>query len=167
MEIKILPMAREHLAQVAQIEADCFSEPWSLAAFEAELENPAAVCFVALADGVVAGFGGMQTVLDEGAVTNVAVSEGFRGRGIGGRLVDALTRYAQTHGINRITLEVRAGNRPAIALYRSRGFLPVGRRKNFYRKPTEDADLMAWACPKKADGQGEGEQPTKETGEQL
>ena len=149
MEIKILPMAPEHLAQVAQIERDCFSEPWSLGAFETELQNPAAVYFVALADGMVAGFGGMQTVLDEGAVTNVAVSEAFRGRGIGGRLVDALTRYARENGIATISLEVRAGNQPAIALYRSRGFIPVGRRKNFYRKPTEDADLMAWACPER------------------
>ena len=143
----ICPMAREHLEGVAAIEAACFSEPWSLSAFAGELDNPQAVYFVALAEGQVAGFAGMRVLFGEGGITNVAVAEPFRRMGLGSRLVEALTGYGCRNRLDSITLEVRAGNQGAIALYTRQGFVPVGRRKNFYRFPVEDAILMTWTCP--------------------
>ena len=90
----------------------------------------------------VVGFAGMQQVLDEGYITNIAVAESCRRQGLGRAMLGALIDHCRESGASFLTLEVRQANAPAIALYESMGFLPEGRRKNFYRQPTEDAILM-------------------------
>ena len=90
----------------------------------------------------VVGFAGMQQVLDEGYITNIAVAESCRRKGLGRAMLGALIDHCRESGASFLTLEVRQSNAPAIALYESMGFLPEGRRKNFYRQPTEDAILM-------------------------
>ena len=85
---------------------------------------------------------GCQTVLDEGYITNVAVSPDCRRQGIGRALIAELAERAKRAGLAFVTLEVRASNTPAIALYEGAGFKPVGVRKNFYTAPSEDAVLM-------------------------
>ena len=100
------------------------------------------IFLVAEQDGAAAGYVGCQTVLDEGYITNVAVSPDCRRQGIGRALVAALKARAAQAGLAFVTLEARASNAPAIALYEGAGFRRVGVRRNFYTAPTEDAVLM-------------------------
>jgi ribosomal-protein-alanine N-acetyltransferase len=90
----------------------------------------------------VAGYIGMYLAMDEGEITNVAVAASARKRGIGKALIRELVEKAARRGISRIVLEVRVGNRPAIALYEQMGFRRIGTRKGFYDFPKEDADIM-------------------------
>lgn len=97
---------------------------------------------VAVQDEEVVGFAGLQQVLDEGYITNIAVAESCRRQGLGRAMLSALVDHCRENGAAFLTLEVRQSNAAAISLYESMGFLPEGLRKNFYRQPTEDAILM-------------------------
>ena len=83
-----------------------------------------------------------QILLDEGYITNVAVRPDCRKQGVAGKLLQVFLDCAQANHLAFLTLEVRASNYPAIALYGSRGFRGVGRRKNYYEHPREDAIIM-------------------------
>ena len=137
--IEIIPMNESHVAAVAELEKQNFSEPWPEIAVRSELTNKLALWLVAVEDGVVAGYVGSQTVLQEADMMNIAVGEGFRRRGIARMLVEELIRRLDAY---QLTLEVRASNAPAIALYGSLGFTQVGLRKNYYHKPKEDALIL-------------------------
>ena len=137
--IEIIPMNESHVAAVAELEKQNFSEPWPEIAVRSELTNKLALWLVAVEDGVVAGYVGSQTVLQEADMMNIAVGDGFRRRGIAKRLVEELIRRLDAY---QLTLEVRASNAPAIALYDSLGFTQVGLRKNYYHKPKEDALIL-------------------------
>ena len=136
--MKIVPMEECHIAGISEVERQCFREPWSSDALREELGR--GIFLAAVEGGVVAGYVGCQTVLDEGYVTNVAVLPAFRRQGIAGALIAELLRRAE--GLSFVTLEVRASNAAAIALYEKYGFEPVGTRRGFYRQPVEDALLM-------------------------
>ena len=97
---------------------------------------------VAEEDGRVAGYIGSQTVCEESDMMNVAVHPDFRRRGIGEALVKALETELRARGSHCLTLEVRASNAPAIALYEKLGFSQAGLRKNYYRDPKEDALIL-------------------------
>lgn len=140
--ITVVPAEQPMLHAIAAIEQACFSHPWSLAALEGELERPDACILCAQCGGEVVAYGSMRMVLGEGSIGNLACLEAFRGRGIGGRLLDALIACGRQAGLERILLEVRPSNAPAIALYHSRGFATLGRRKGFYRDPPEDALML-------------------------
>ena len=139
-ELSIVPMREEHIFALAALEAACFTDPWSENALREELSNPCARFIVAVFNGEIAGYLGCHHIGDEGFVANVAVFPAFRRRGIGKALVTA----AFTDNLSRLTLEVRASNEPAIALYRSLGFVEEGRRPRFYSHPTEDALLYSY-----------------------
>jgi ribosomal-protein-alanine N-acetyltransferase len=83
-------------------------------------------------------------VLDEGYLANGAVARAYRRRGVAAALLREMRRRAMARGISFLTLEVRASNAPAIALYAGQGYVQVGRRKNYYANPREDAILMTW-----------------------
>lgn len=138
--MNIVPMAACHLAALAEIEKACFHAPWSENMLREELGK--GLFLVAERDGQAVGYVGCQTVLDEGYITNVAVSPDCRRQGIGRTLIAALVSRARTQNLAFVTLEARASNAPAIALYEGAGFGRVGVRKNFYTAPTEDAVLM-------------------------
>ena len=139
---KLVPMDRSHIREIAQIERECFSMPWSEATLEEELYNPQASFIVAQrADGAVLGYAGLHVVLDEGYIDNVAVREDYRGQGIADDLVDVFVRFGKAN-LTFLTLEVRPSNEPAIQLYMKHGFAQVGRRKNYYQNPKEDAIIM-------------------------
>jgi ribosomal-protein-alanine N-acetyltransferase len=107
-----------------------------------ELWNESAVIIAAVADdGTVVGYAGLQTVLDEGYINNVAVDPRFRRQGVADELIAAFVRFGKAK-LAFLTLEVRATNAPAIALYMKHGFAQVGRRKDYYDDPTEDALIM-------------------------
>ena len=142
MNYKLTPMTEEHIPQIAALERACFSRPWSEDSLRGELWNEAAVIIVAEGEaGTVIGYAGLQTVLDEGYINNVAVDERFRRQGVADELIAAFVRFGQAK-LAFLTLEVRASNAPAIALYAKHGFGEVGRRKNYYEDPREDAVLM-------------------------
>ena len=139
---EIVPMAEAHVAAVAALECCCFSAPWSEQSVREELSNPLSLWLVALLDGQLAGYVGSQTVLDEADMMNLAVDPACRRQGIARALVEALTAALAERGVRSLTLEVRASNEGAIALYRTLGFAQVGRRPNYYTKPREDALIL-------------------------
>ena len=142
MNYKLTPMTIEHIPQIAALERACFSRPWSEESLQGELWNDSAVVIVAEGeDGSVLGYAGLQTVLDEGYINNVAVDEQYRRQGVADELIAAFVRFGQAK-LAFLTLEVRASNAPAIGLYAKHGFVEVGRRKNYYDDPKEDALLM-------------------------
>ena len=142
MEYMIVPMDRGHIPQIAALEQACFSQPWSEAALEEELYNPQASFIVADdGEGNVLGYAGVQVILDEGYIANVAVEQAARRHGVASALLDVFCRFGQEH-LAFLTLEVRASNQAAIALYLHHGFAEAGRRKNFYSDPKEDAIIM-------------------------
>lgn len=143
MHVRIVPMTADHLGEVAELERLCFSVPWSRNMLAEELDNALSAMLVALDDqGRVAGYAGLQVILDEGYITNVAVRPDCRRQGVAGQILQVFLDFAQAQGLAFLTLEVRAGNQAAILLYGSRGFRGMGRRKNYYEHPREDAIIM-------------------------
>ena len=139
----VIPMAQSHIAAVAALEQTCFSEPWSAAALAEELTNPHAVFRVAVEGDTLLGYAGMHHLVDEGFVTNVAVSPAARRRGVARALLAELAAYGRENALYRITLEVRVGNTAARTLYESEGYTLDGVRPGFYRAPTEDAAIYS------------------------
>ena len=135
-------MHPSHVAQIAELEKICFSDPWSERSIASELDNKLAFWLVATEGERVAGYIGSQTVMDETDMMNVAVHPDFRRRGIAEVLVNGLVEELKNKGSHCLTLEVRASNAPAIALYEKLGFSEIGRRKNYYRNPREDALIL-------------------------
>ena len=143
MHVRIVPMTADHLDEVAELERTCFSVPWSRKMLAEELDNMLSAFLIALDDsGRVAGYAGVQVVLDEGYITNIAVRPDCRKQGVASKLLQVFLDFAKGNQLAFLTLEVRASNYDAIALYGSRGFRSVGRRKNYYEHPKEDALIM-------------------------
>ena len=142
MEYNIVPMDRSHIEQIAALERECFSTPWSEAMLtEALFDSQASFIVAESEEGGVLGYAGLQVVLDEGYIDNVAVRPSCRRQGIGDRLLDVFCRFGQAH-LAFLTLEVRPSNQAAVALYCKHGFQEAGRRKDYYQDPTEDALLL-------------------------
>lgn len=142
MHWQLTTMTAEHLSQIAALERQCFSHPWSEQLLEQTLWDESAAVVVAQGeDGTVLGYAGLHVVLDEGYIDNVAVAPAFRRQGVADQMVAALVRYGRAK-LAFLTLEVRASNGPAIALYRKHGFAQSGRRRGYYDGPKEDAILM-------------------------
>ena len=135
-------MNADHVAQIAALEKICFSDPWSERSIDSELDNKLAFWLVATEGETVAGYIGSQTVMEETDMMNVAVHPDFRRQGIAEALVSGLVEHLKAMGSHCLTLEVRASNAPAIALYEKLGFAEIGRRKNYYRNPREDALIL-------------------------
>ena len=140
--IELQVMTDAHVAQVAELEKLCFSDPWSENSVASELKNPLSLWLVALDDATVAGYVGSQSVLDEADMMNIAVHPDYRRQGIARQLVTELVAALAKKGVHSLALEVRASNAPAIALYEQLGIQQVGRRPNYYRNPKEDALIL-------------------------
>ena len=140
--IEYIPMNENHVAQVAALEKLCFNDPWSENSIRSELSNPLSLWLVAQDGDTVAGYVGSQSVLGEADMMNIAVSPEYRRQGIAQRLVEALTEALCSEQVYCLTLEVRASNTPAKALYEKMGFAEIGRRPNYYRNPKEDALIL-------------------------
>lgn len=134
-------MTFEDVKSVAQIEAECFSMPWSENGFEDSLAREDTVFLVCVDEGVV-GYIGMYLSFEEGEITNVAVTPSYRQRGCGNLLIEAVKKEAKARNAECVILEVRVSNEPAISLYKKNGFEEIGIRKNFYEHPKEDAIIM-------------------------
>jgi len=131
-----------HLDEIQAIECACFSLPWHRAALERQMCAENCVFLAAIDDnGVVMGYIGLMFVLDEGYISNIAVSPEFRRHGVADALISALVERTKST-LAFITLEVRESNYSAKYLYAKHGFQVVGKRKNYYDRPKEDALLM-------------------------
>ena len=135
-------MTSVHVAQVAELEKRCFSDPWSEKSVASELENDLACWLVALDGETVAGYVGSQTELGETDMMNIAVHPDYRRKGIAQALVNALVDTLKSQGSRCLTLEVRASNEPAQKLYEKLGFSLIGKRPKYYHNPKEDAYIL-------------------------
>ena len=144
MSIQIVPMNADHLEELEKLERICFSRPWSRKMLAEELENQCAAFLVAQ-DSItqqVMGYAGLLVMADEGYITNVAVFPEFRRQGVAAKLIAVFENCARGNKLAFLTLEVRPSNTAAIALYKGFGFEEVGRRKNYYDLPKEDALIL-------------------------
>ena len=135
-------MTVEVLDSVATLEKLCFAEPWSAKSLELLTKDGIGVGMICRKDGIVCAYGGMLVAVDEGQITNIATHPDFRRMGYGKAVVEALIKYAKNNRLDSISLEVRESNKAAIELYSGLGFKVEGKRKDFYKKPTESALVM-------------------------
>ena len=142
MEYNIVPMDRSHIEQIAALERECFSTPWSEAMLtEALFDSQASFIVAESEEGGVLGYAAPRVVIDGVYFHTNAGAPTARHPGVGDELLDVFCRFGEAN-LAFLTLEVRASNAPAIALYRQHGFEEAGRRKNYYTKPAEDAVIM-------------------------
>ena len=140
--MNITRMNEGHVSQVAALEKLCFSDPWSENSVASELENPLSLWLIAEENGMVCGYVGSQTVLDETDMMNIAVHPDCRRRGVASALIGELVNQLRERGSHVLRLEVRESNVHAISLYESMGFTQLGLRKNYYRNPKEYALIL-------------------------
>lgn len=142
-EISVRKAEERDVQEIAFLETVCFSDPWSVeSVYHDVVENKLAFYVVAEAENKVIGYAGLWSILDEGHITNVAVSPDYRRMHAATLLLEMLLKTTEDVGIKRHTLEVRAGNEGAIALYQKHGFKVFGIRKGYYRDNGEDALIM-------------------------
>ncbi len=137
MDYSIITMTSEHISRIALLEKECFSSPWSENALSEELNNINSHFLVAVSDEVL-GYIGVQEICGEAYITNIAVFDKHRKKGIGRSLLLSAVDGAKSRSCEFVTLEVRESNKSAITLYESEGFEIAGIRKNFYTDPIEN-----------------------------
>jgi len=143
MSYMIREMIVADIERICIIEGACFPSPWSAASFENELTtNKLATYYVIEVEGIVVAYLGVWNIVDEGHITNVAVSPTYRGCGYGLALVEHLKEASIKKGVHFLTLEVRVSNIAAISLYEKMGFETQGIRKKYYQDNGEDAMIM-------------------------
>lgn len=138
-------MTVDDIDGVLKIEEEAFSLPWTKDAFMHEMTTNLHAYYVVAEneEHQIVGFCGMWLVMDESHITNVAVTEHVKGRGIGEGLMREAIRVAKEHGVVLMTLEVRTSNMIAQNLYRKLDFQNGGIRKGYYSDNLEDA-LVMW-----------------------
>lgn len=139
--MNIVKMDASHISQIAEIEKNTFSAPWSEVSLKRELDNDLACYFVAEDEGEVLAYGGMWLVVTEAQITNIAVREDKRRQGLGTLILKKLLEEAKQRYMMGVTLEVRVSNEKALSLYTKNGFVSEGVRKNYY-EDNEDAYIM-------------------------
>ncbi len=134
------------LDDIYKIELSSFADPWSrdsiLSALSA-LDGDSVLCHALLYDGMPAGFSILVCAADESELLNIAVDNKYRRRGFASALLENAELSAVSCGASVMYLEVRESNEAAKSLYKKHGFNTVGKRKNYYRRPSEDAVVMA------------------------
>ena len=140
----ISKMTEDDIPKIADLEKECFGEPWSETSLKEELTNDSARFYVLRDNENLLGYIGANNICNEVYITNVAVNEFYRGNGYGKMLVNHLIKQCELENAFFVTLEVRKSNENAIKLYEKCGFKLIGERKNFYSKPTEDALIYTY-----------------------
>ncbi len=149
-KLKLIQMTEEILSDVLIIESESYSVGWSVQLFK-DCINKEYSCQVLMQDGIIIGYSIVQTIVDEYHILNICVAPEHRGKGLGKYQLEAIRKSAESDGINRILLEVRASSKPARKLYMKSGFHIIGKRKNYYPAPgmnaqnREDAFVMEMA----------------------
>ena len=139
--ISIVPMTEENYEAAAFIEGKCFFDrPWTAEQFREELDIDFSRTFIAFDRENAAGFVNIWLTPPTATINNIAVLPELRRNGIADMLIDRAAEACR--GLDELTLEVRVTNTPAISLYEKHGFKNVGRRRDFYENPREDAFIM-------------------------
>ena len=141
-KVECIPLTKDHILEVYEIQCLSFHSPWSMDALKDELLNPTARYVVAIKDKKVLGFGGMWLILDEAHITNIAVHPEYRNLKVGSLILGSLIAVGEKEGILAMTLEVRVSNINAQKLYSKYNFMAAGRRKAFYPDNKEDCLIM-------------------------
>ena len=141
--VNIIPTTEEHLDRIAEIEALCFSTPWSRKSFADSMANEQVISlFTATLNNEIVGYICLFHLFEEGELLNIAVCPNYRKRGIAQQLINKMFELFKQKDITRITLEVRESNNNAKNLYLKNGFKPIGIRKNYYTSPLENGIVM-------------------------
>lgn len=139
MNVKIIKATKENISDIALIEKSCFSIPWTEKSIEDSVSNENTFFNIAYVGEEPAGYMSMQVVLGEGDIMRVAVLPQYRRHGIGRTLLEDCF---SSNALDRVFLDVRENNTPAIRLYESFDFRRIDIRKNYYANPTENAVIM-------------------------
>ena len=130
-----------HVEAVKDLLDTCFDEnSWSVESIQSELEKADSRCTVAVEDSKVVGFLAFEQIMDEGSIVEVAVHPDHRRKGIARELIKNAVECCEE--LDAVYLEVRESNIPAISLYKNLGFYEVGKRRDYYSDPKEDAVIM-------------------------
>ena len=127
---------------IARLEEEIFSDAWSYRDVQDLICTEGGMCFTAIDNGEVIAYVIGRLIAPEGEIYRVAVAPHKRQRGIGYRLLDYAVKTSKGHGLERLFLEVRSKNIPAIRLYTAYGFKEIGVRKRYYKDPEDDAIVM-------------------------
>lgn len=130
------------VVRVVELETSAFSSPWRAETFRKLLDRSGAELLVVEVEKELVAYAVLWCILDQGELANIAVDPAWRGRGVGGRLLDLVLETARSRGVRDLFLEVREGNHVARELYRRRGFESIGTRRDYYRDPREDARVL-------------------------
>ncbi len=131
------------LAQIAGLETDIFTDPWSVQGLKESLKQPQTFFILAKKQDVVCGYAVVYHVLDECEIARIAVAASARREGAGTLIIQKVYEKCRMLGIQRVLLDVRKSNTAAIGFYKAEGFAEDGVRKAFYSNPLEDAVLMS------------------------
>lgn len=136
--------------RLAELERECFADPWSEAGLEEALALAAGTGLVAEIDGVVQAYVLARTAADTAEVLNLAVAPVSRRKGIAMALLRQVLGILERMGVAEVFLEVRQSNQAALSLYRDLGFRVAGMRRAYYRRPVEDALVLRRAFSESA-----------------
>ena len=139
--MRLTEFTEEQVAWIEEIEQSCFPDPWDICIIRTEIESPLCDLIVEEADGRIIGFALAKTAADEAELYQLAVLPAYRRRGIARRLLRELYDALRERGAAMCFLEVRSGNREAIALYESEGFERISVRTCYYG---DDDALIYW-----------------------
>jgi [ribosomal protein S18]-alanine N-acetyltransferase len=145
-KISLNYLKTEQIPQVVELDQLYLGGIWSKNAYKTEIESPNSTVlalFLPHSDDTIIGYGCLWSILEEAHITILLVHPRYQGQGLGQLLLLSLLEDALKRGLERATLEVRAGNQVAISLYEKFGFKIAGRRKNYYAATGEDA-LILW-----------------------
>ena len=142
VDLKLRDMTHDDVPVVIRIECESYTVPWSESTFRGLLRRRDADMIVVTAETVIVAYAAFWCVVDQGELGNVAVTAKWRGKGLGARLIAEVIRRAARRGVREVFLEVRPSNLVARKLYERFGFAPVGRRRNYYQEPVEDALVL-------------------------
>lgn len=141
-EVRIRRMRGADVTAVMEIERAVFTMPWTEATFHGLLKRSDSLLWVAEAASEVVGYAAVWVVVDQAELGDIAVAEGWRRQGIARRLLETILDAVREKGIRELFLEVRVSNHQARRLYEQYDFAEVGRRKDYYARPREDALVL-------------------------
>lgn len=146
MNIEFQRARKEDLEGIHEIEIASFPDPWSvdsLWTFASDESVRTLMCAKEKETGEIIGYYALQYVIDEAEIAIIAVKRKYRRQGLGRIILEEIRRFCKEKKIARLHLEVRSENEAAIHMYRAFGFKEVGRRKNYYEAPKDDAILFS------------------------
>ncbi|MCR5324910.1 MAG: ribosomal protein S18-alanine N-acetyltransferase [Lachnospiraceae bacterium] len=135
-------MKLSDLFTIGEMERSIFKQPWSVNSCRGAVENPCVYAVVAEDEDGIAGYGFMIGTQDEAEILRIAVLPEKRRNHIGSGLLEDMLDHGDYEGYSDIFLEVRESNTAAQALYEKAGFAMIGKRKDYYNDPKEDAVVM-------------------------